>query len=318
MSEQVEIQTVNRLINRILSEAFIVALVFMVATLPACTVKDKVKNIQPELDKKIDLNNYLWQVNNDYAISSLSMLGILGAVVGNRDVSKNGRLGIAAGSALGGPIIYKSHALFPCNYWKSSSRCNVANLFSDFNVQNYANIDNILVNALNKCGLNNTIYLILDCPGNGFVLVTDFEQVDRNGYRCKEKTSRHPDRKLLWEVVSGDKSVLDYLTSLFTNNPGYYRIFAFVVSNAQVIADTTKRQINSTIIEQWKDGGLPQLPEELAAVSFDRNTKIEALVYEFEITNSGKYFIADSSLSGYDSLERSGIVSAIKAYQFAQ
>jgi hypothetical protein len=318
MVKQVAIRAVNKLINRAIAVVFTVVFVLTIAVLPACTAKNKSPDIKSEVDRKIPLDNYLGQVRNGSGISSGAIVGALvGSMVGGMASKADGAV-IGAAASISGVMPYKSHTRFPCNYWKSSSRCNVANLFSDLKIHKYADVDEILVSALRECGLNDFIYLMLDCPANGFVLVTDFEQVDRSGYRCQEKIPRQPDRKLLWEVVSGHKSVLDYLTSLFTNNPGYYRIFAFVVSNQQVIADTTKNQIDSTIIEQWKNGGLLQLPQEFAAVGFDKNTKIEALVYEFEITNSGKYFIADSSLSGYDSLERSGIVSAIKTRRFAQ
>jgi hypothetical protein len=133
-------------------------------------------------------------------------------------------------------------------------------------------IDQDLSLVLENSGYTERSYFAV--PG-GFTLVTRLEQTERDG-RPKEGDER-------WAITVGplrEFSLSSYLEALFTANPGYYRVLAFIVTA------TPFSQSDSTISRdeamRWLTSGFNMLPADVAAQPLTPAHRTTVLVYEFE------------------------------------
>lgn len=144
-------------------------------------------------------------------------------------------------------------------------------------IKTLADANITLLNALDSCGYDDRSYFGLP---NGFALVARLEQINRDA-----TPKPLPDR---WRVdvnLSKAFSLKDYLETLFYGNPGYFRVIVFVVYDKPFNSSNVKLERKQAI--HWLDAGLTVLPKEIAALEFTKNHYCTALIYEFELPESG-------------------------------
>ena len=156
--------------------------------------------------------------------------------------------------------------------------------------------------ALAGCGYYEHQYYYLE---GGFALVTRIEQFNRDGSSMSEpaRWSARPvrDENFNWRA---------YLRSLFTSDPGHFRVFVFMVTNRAWTMNTS-HQVSREDAENWLSEGANRLPETIANREVPSGTNITALVYEFTVEEStGEARLSlPSELSSYTHLLRSNIIN---------
>ncbi len=146
-------------------------------------------------------------------------------------------------------------------------------------------------------------------PG-GFVLVTRMEQIKKDGYSVGEK-----DRWKAKPVRDEDFTLASYLRALLTSEPGYFRIFAFAVTNQSFKMAPTGSRIEEKDFQIWVNAGMSSLSGEVARVEcLNQKTEVHALIYELTITAAGREGKQSepSELSGKDHLEKSKILTYLR------
>jgi hypothetical protein len=117
-----------------------------------------------------------------------------------------------------------------------------------------------------------------------------------------------------WSTDSTGVRPLDisqYLRALFTADPGYYRVIAFVVTPV-AFTENASQHLTSAQAQQWLVGGLNILPEQLGALPFTAHTKCTILIYEFEKPQgSPARILVPESLGARGHLVRSGLWSRL-------
>jgi hypothetical protein len=111
-------------------------------------------------------------------------------------------------------------------------------------------------------------------PG-GFALVTRLEQTEADG-RPKTGDAR-------WAITVGplqEFSLSAYLKALFTANPGYYRVLAFIVTSTPFSQSETTVSRDEAM--RWLARGLNVLPAAVAEQPMTPAHRATVLVYEFE------------------------------------
>lgn len=145
------------------------------------------------------------------------------------------------------------------------------------NCKTLADIDNLLSPALKKLGYTQLSYYYV--PG-GYVILTPVEQINQNG-KALEGKERWQD----YPVGGRFEGILDYLSSLVLPRPGYFRLFAFVVTNQFI--ENNDGKVDGKIARAWLKNGGDWLPREIAEIKID-NHHITSLLYEFEVPESTK------------------------------
>lgn len=133
-------------------------------------------------------------------------------------------------------------------------------------------LDRDLSIVLENSGYDERSYFAV--PG-GFALVTRLEQTEADG-RPKDGDER-------WAITVGplqEFSLSAYLKALFTANPGYYRVLAFIISATPFAQSETT--VGRDEAMRWLTRGLNVLPATLAEQPLTAEHRATVLVYEFE------------------------------------
>ena len=159
--------------------------------------------------------------------------------------------------------------------------------------------------ALDATGFYSRKYF--QVPG-GFAVVTRMEQFNKDG-SSKSEANRWKTRPVRDETFS----ITGYLSSFFTTEPGYFRLFAFVVTDAVLTSDQ-KRQVSRDEASNWLNEGACRLPEVIGSKPFGKNTGVTALVYEFRVPESNRQpiFAQPSDLDGMTHLRQARILDGLK------
>jgi hypothetical protein len=141
----------------------------------------------------------------------------------------------------------------------------------------------------------------------GFALVTRIEQYREDGSSHSEpgRWAAKPYRE--------EGSWWDYLGSLFTDDPGRFRIFVFIVTNTPLVSDTS-RKITRATAEAWLREGASSLPLSIRQSPKDSSTTVSVLIYDF-LTRSGNgktELVQPSLLPPLTHLEQSHILNYIR------
>lgn len=163
-----------------------------------------------------------------------------------------------------------------------------------------------LSNALEKTGYTSRDYFYIP---KGFALVTRLEQFNKEGTPKSEQNrwSPHPVREESF-------SVMGYLNSLIRAEPGYFRVFVFLVTPITVVK-SPKYRITREDAVNWLGSGVNRLPPEVAAQKFMvGKTGVTALIYEFKVLESNRKATLSrpSMLTAEAHLRMSRIASELK------
>lgn len=180
-----------------------------------------------------------------------------------------------------------------------------ANLDAHFRrCKTYADADAQLRKALDATGYYSRKYFAV--PG-GFALVTRMEQFE-------ERTGASLREELRWKtkpVRDEEFSVSGYIRSLFTTQPGFFRVFVFIVTPEAF--NTRDTPMSKDGVGGWLDEGLNKLPKLVGDLKFDpANTNVTTLVYEFKVkdTNSKGTLSTPSNLDGMQHLKGAKILQS--------
>ena len=143
------------------------------------------------------------------------------------------------------------------------------------NVKQLGDIDTLITQRLNQAGYQLRPNKYFYTP-NGFALVTQIEQVD-----CKAKPLKDTDR---WtnniSEFEKDFNLIDYLRFLSTENPGLYRILAFVITDDLNPLSRIDPSLDEK--EAWLVLGSVVLPDSIAHQKLSEKHYGRIYVYEFE------------------------------------
>lgn len=141
--------------------------------------------------------------------------------------------------------------------------------------KNLDDVNQKLSRALDANGYSDKSYFSApSTAGNGFVLVTQLEQIN------EDATSKDKSERWITDIKSDAFSFGDYFKSLFLTKKGYFRVIAFVVTDLP-FAQSNKMADKTTALS-WLSTGTNELPEYLGQVSYTPKYKVTALIYEYE------------------------------------
>ncbi|HMB73296.1 MAG TPA: hypothetical protein VKQ06_06975 [Gammaproteobacteria bacterium] len=144
---------------------------------------------------------------------------------------------------------------------------------------------------------------LYSAPG-GFVMVTRFEAIDRDGAPLDDA------QRYTLPSDSDDFSLFAYVRSLFDAPQGLYRFIAFVVSDETYEFSRGALQESEALRRLRR--GANRLPPEYADIEFTDRHTIEALIYEFE---KGDGDVVDpvvpGRIPGLSHLRNSGLSDAL-------
>ncbi len=158
--------------------------------------------------------------------------------------------------------------------------------------------------AFDAAGYNTKRYFHI--PG-GFALVSQMEQFNEDG-SCKSEKSRWSKQVVRCE----DFSLECYLNSLLTSKPGYFRVFAVMVTSH--ILKNNLRVLTREEATDWMKKGANKLPDDICKLTFDNNTNVTTLIYEFKVRESDRLPVIStpSELNGLTHLKKSKIINFLK------
>lgn len=164
-------------------------------------------------------------------------------------------------------------------------------------------INTKLDHTLDRCGYVRKSYFYVP---NGFALVTQIEQIDKDGTSKPENERWHDNYGM------GEFSLENYLTKLFFAKPGFYRCIVFIISDNYYIYSedlTTRKQA-----EEWLISGTNKLPEEIGKISVNNKYLFDVLIYEFkkDETESEAKILIPSAITGRAHLRKSRILEELK------
>lgn len=193
---------------------------------------------------------------------------------------------------------------FPFPPLLSSAQFPLDNFFS--NCKTYDDVNKILRRSLEDNGYYEKSYFYIK---KGYVLVTRMEQIKRDGYSFSESN-----RWKTKPVREENFSLTSYIKTLFTSEPGYFRVFAFVVTDEPFKNDKNRR-VEPKDIEAWVNEGFSSLPDAISKFEYKKNvTQIRTMIYEFKIDSPGKDGVQSkpSELSGEEHLKKSKILLSLR------
>lgn len=171
--------------------------------------------------------------------------------------------------------------------------------FPDAN--NLEDINNFIGRTLNQCGYHEKS--IYEIP-NGFALVSRIEKIN------SDASSKNPPER--WEINSKVKnsfSISDYIKSLFSSNPGFYRVIVFMVTD--IPFNTTKNVPSKEDATDWLYNGLNILPDEIGSTTLNQSYSCSVLIYEFKSPESGEsaFLMSPSLHTGREHLIKANLWS---------
>lgn len=137
---------------------------------------------------------------------------------------------------------------------------------------------------------------------DGFALVTQMEQIKPDGTPSPEPA------RWSTNMPRVDKmNLLEFIKALADAQPGYYRVIVFIVTDQpwQRIGDKPTGEV----AELWFAKGFNKLPEYIGRLTYGREHRTTALVYEFKkrTSNADAIFIDTSETRAMDHLKKAGI-----------
>jgi hypothetical protein len=137
-------------------------------------------------------------------------------------------------------------------------------------------------------------------PPDGFALVARMERVKRDGTPFPEPVR--------WMKAGSPKlSLADLLADLFFENPGYFRIIVFAVTNNILPGEDARARVPEPV------KGAPTIPPALAVKPF-KDQELLALIYAFERGRDAKITPwKDGAPSAKQHLQRAGIWTSLTA-----
>jgi hypothetical protein len=164
------------------------------------------------------------------------------------------------------------------------------------------NLNDVLASALQTTGYFEKSYYAVP---HGFALATQLEQISGDG---SSKTP--PDRWSAGPPHLEHFSISDYLRALFTQNPGYYRVVVFVVTDVPFAEKDTSVSLSEA--QKWLTGGVNQLPPSLANFALAQDTLCTALIYEFtRSAGNPPELLEPGRLDAHTHLVKSGLWNAL-------
>lgn len=144
-------------------------------------------------------------------------------------------------------------------------------------------------------------------PG-GFAMATRMEQFNQDG-SCKSE----PGRWSATPVRDENFEWLDYLKALFTADPGYFRVFVFIVSDQLWVVDRN-RKITSETASAWLSGGTHLLPAVIRQKAITSDLRVSVLIYEFEVSEATheRSFSNPSRLSPQTHMQKSQLLYLLR------
>ncbi len=168
----------------------------------------------------------------------------------------------------------------------------------------YQDVNEVLINMLNKAGYDNkTTYFLFD---NGFVITTDVEQInnDATPKSINQRWLSTPSK-----MTGNNFSLKEYFRVLFSAQPGYYRSFAFIVSPS--IYSFSANDYTKELFSKYLSQGSIGLPIRIGLTKLPEGLRVSVLIYEFKKPeNSDNANLIIGGLNGYEHLKRSFIINS--------
>lgn len=115
---------------------------------------------------------------------------------------------------------------------------------------------------------------------NGFAVVTEMEQYNKDGSIIKDVEERRLDypkqESFSWSI--------NYFSSLIFPKKSYLRIFVFIVTCE--IYSSGEERVSKKNAAKWYSRGVRKLPAEIAEIRFSKDHSVNLLLYEFEVPES--------------------------------
>jgi hypothetical protein len=166
-------------------------------------------------------------------------------------------------------------------------------------------VSNQIITALEADGYVERSFFLT--PAGGVALVTHIEKINDDG-----SPSNGTDR---WPTFQGDyygaHGLIRFLEGLFYIDPGHYRVIVFILQDLPF--SQSSREIVADEARAWLATGANVLPRNLAAMPFG-DGYCTVLIYEFASDGSAVRLV-ESSLTGKEHLERSGILALLERQQ---
>lgn len=144
-------------------------------------------------------------------------------------------------------------------------------------LKNLQAVNDKLIYALKENNYYRMSYYYVD---GGFAIITQMERTDRAGKSLNED--------LRWTLTQNSKKVFslqDYLSSLFSAQPGYYRCIVFIIRNVPISFSEVPG--STVVMDTMMDEGATSLPDEIGRKPFTAQHKVTALIYQFKKPESG-------------------------------
>jgi hypothetical protein len=157
-----------------------------------------------------------------------------------------------------------------------------------------------LSSALTKAGFEDQG--LFEAPG-GFAIATKVERIHKDGSSWAE-----PDRRPAGKIPLHGLSLAEYLSRLFLEQPGYFRLFAFLLTTEQTIQGGGK-SLPETQAREWLMSGGRVLPDRIKQLPF-QDRYCHVLIYHFEKKmGDGAFVQYPSSLGPRVHLAKAGILT---------
>ncbi|MEO0337621.1 MAG: hypothetical protein AAF242_00260, partial [Bacteroidota bacterium] len=150
-------------------------------------------------------------------------------------------------------------------------------MFQDF--QQLGQVDSLVSGGLNALGYRRHSYFSLP---NGFAMLTPIEQIAEDG-----KSLPVPGRWQDYPAGNSFSGLLDYFRDLLIDNPGYFRIIAFTVTDKAYI-DNNQEEITRASAREWLLDGGQSLPKTLKAYPISEDIQYHIFIYEFSAPEDTK------------------------------
>jgi|GEM_PF-2874012 len=129
---------------------------------------------------------------------------------------------------------------------------------------------------------------------NGYALVTRLEKINEDG------SPRAGAERWEAKVKSTFKefSILDYLKALVIGEEANFRVLVFMITDIPLTQSDEITEMDTA--KSWLKKGMNALPDELAALEFTPQHKVNLLLYEFTQHESGKATLLQESRVGIE------------------
>lgn len=160
-----------------------------------------------------------------------------------------------------------------------------------------------LAGALTSQGYTARSYFVVP---DGFAVVTRLEKFGAGGAPAAGE-----ERWSTGNTVPQRFTLEGYLASLFSGEPGRFRVLVFVVTSHPFAATGTSPSRRTTL--DWLGNGFDSLPRTIANASAPADIKCTVLIYEFLKPPGGSArFVAPGHLDGGDHVRGSGVITAME------